>query len=369
MSTFQGEADYVHGSPARTGVLVSNLGTPDAATPAALRRYLSEFLSDPRVVELPRGLWLPLLHGVIAPLRGRHAARLYRRVWTPEGSPLLAIARRQAQALETELAARLPGPVPVALGMRYGNPALPTALDMLRRAGVRRLLLLPLYPQYSATTTASTFDAVAAVLGTWRWMPELRTIMSYHDEPGYITALAKSVRHHWAQHGEAERLMFSFHGLPRRNLTAGDPYHCQCHKTARLVAEALALPPERWQVTFQSRFGRAEWLQPYTDHTLRAWARQGVKSVEVLCPGFSADCLETLDEIAELNRRWFLEAGGATFHYIPALNDQPSHVRMLADLVTRHLQGWPDTDPGDDPEGQTAGRETARRAQALGAPR
>lgn len=369
MSTFQGEADYVHGSPARTGVLVSNLGTPDAATPAALRRYLSEFLSDPRVVELPRALWLPLLHGVIAPLRGRRAARLYRRVWTPEGSPLLVFARRQAEALEAELATRLPGPVPVVLGMRYGNPALPAALGRLRQAGVRRLLLLPLYPQYSATTTASTFDAVTALLRTWRWVPELRTVMSYHDEPGYIAALADSVRRHWAQHGQAQRLVFSFHGLPKRNLTAGDPYHCQCHKTARLVAQALELPQERWQVTFQSRFGRAEWLQPYTDQTLRAWARQGVKSVEVMCPGFSADCLETLEEIAELNRGWFLEAGGATFQYIPALNEHPSHVRMLADLVVRHLQGWPDTDPGHDPEAHAAGRESARRAQALGAPR
>lgn len=319
----------------RLGVLLSNLGTPDAPEAGALRRYLREFLSDRRVVDLPRVLWLPLLYGVIAPLRGRRVAENYRTVWTPEGSPLLAIGRRQAAALHTELARAESGAAVVELGMRYGRPAIGDALEALRRAGATRLLVLPLYPQYSASTTGSTFDAVAAVLTGWRRVPELHLVADYHDEPGYIRALAASVRAHWERHGRAQRLLFSFHGLPRRYVAAGDPYEGQCRTTAGLVAQALELPAEAWEVTFQSRFGREEWLQPYTDATLRALPTRGVRSVEILCPGFAADCLETLEEIAEQNRDRFLQAGGESYRYIPALNDAPEHIAFLADLVAR----------------------------------
>ncbi len=320
---------------ARVGVLVTNLGTPDAPTPRALRRYLREFLADRRVVDLPRAFWLPLLWGVIAPLRGRRVAQNYRKVWTDEGSPLLAITRRQTAALRRELAARGAGEVAVEFGMRYGEPSIRAALEALR--GIERLLILPLYPQYSASTTGSTFDAVAAVLTGWRRIPELRMIADYHDAPGYIDALAASIRAHRGADAHARRLLFSFHGLPRRYVAAGDPYEAQCRTTARLVAHALDLPEAAWTVTFQSRFGREEWLQPYTDATLRALPGQGVKAVDVVCPGFAADCLETLEEIAEQNRAWFLEAGGASFRYLPALNDTPEHIRFLADLVAGHL--------------------------------
>lgn len=331
MNTGAGRHRPDHG--ARLGVLVSNLGTPDAPTAPALRRYLRTFLADRRVVDLPRIFWLPLLYGVIAPLRGRRMAAGYRKIWTPDGSPLLAIMRRQAEALRAELSGRGVDVAALELGMRYGRPSIGAALEALRRAGAERLLILPLYPQYSASTTGSTFDAVADVLRTWRRVPELHLVADYHDAPGYIAALAGSVRAHWARNGRAQRLLFSFHGLPRRYVAAGDPYEAQCRESARLTANALELPEDAWQVTFQSRFGREEWLQPYTDRTLRALPGRGVRRVDILCPGFSADCLETLDEIAVQNRAWFLEAGGESFHYIPALNDDPVHIGFLADLV------------------------------------
>ncbi|HKK13737.1 MAG TPA: ferrochelatase, partial [Gammaproteobacteria bacterium] len=294
MSRYLGEPDYTHGTRSCLGVLVTNLGTPDAPTPSALRRYLAEFLWDPRVVEFPRPLWWLVLHGVILRIRPRRAARSYQRIWTAQGSPLLTISQRQAAALQAALSERVRGPVQVALGMRYGTPSIARGLAELRAAGARRLLILPLYPQYSGATTGSTFDALADTLRGWRWVPELRFIQHYHDHGPYLDALAASVREHWRTHGQAERLLMSFHGVPRRYLLAGDPYHCECQRTAGLLAERLDLPPERWQLTFQSRFGREEWLRPYTDETLREIARGGVRSVQVLCPGFSADCLETL---------------------------------------------------------------------------
>ncbi len=362
MSNYQDNADYRHGTAECTGVLLTNLGTPDAPTPAALRRYLGEFLSDPRVIEAPRLIWWLALHGVILRIRPRHAAHAYHKVWTDEGSPLLAISRRQAAALQLSLERRCKGPVRVALGMRYGNPSIAAALDELRQAGARRLLVLPLYPQYSATTTASTFDAVAAVLKTWRLQPETRFINHYHDNPGYIRALADSVRAYWAAHGEPERLMFSFHGLPKRYLLAGDPYHCECHKTARLVAEQLGLTDARWLLTFQSRFGREEWLKPYCNQTLREWGAAGVQRVDVLCPGFPADCLETLEEIELQNRDIFLNAGGGEYHYIPALNDSPAHIDMLAALVVQHAQGWPGTDADWNPQQVVQAAANSRRS-------
>lgn len=358
---------FTHGQPACAGVLLTNLGTPDAPTPSALRRYLAEFLWDRRVVEIPRPLWWLILHGVILRTRPARSARKYQAIWTAEGSPLLAISRKQAKALAETLAARCPGPVRVVLGMRYGNPSIPAALAELRTAGVQRLLVLPLYPQYSAATTASTFDAIAAELQTWRWLPELRFIAQYHDHPAYLDALAASLRAARAEQA-GERLLFSFHGLPKRNLLAGDPYHCQCHKTARLVAERLGLGPEQWAVAFQSRFGRAEWLQPYTSVLLADWAKAGVKRVDVACPGFAADCLETLEEIAHENRQTFLDAGGERYRYLPALNDAPDHIAALAGLIEQHAAGWPEFMAGYDPQVVAAACVARRdRAQAKGA--
>lgn len=368
MSFYTPEPSYRHGSQPAIGVLLTNLGTPDAATPAALRRYLAEFLWDPRVVEMPRPLWWMILHLIILRIRPSRAARSYQTVWTEEGSPLLVHARAQADAVRSVLARRLPGPVQVALGMRYGNPSIASALEELRSAGVERLLVLPLYPQYSASTTASTLDAVLDVFRRRRRIPDLRFIAHYHDDPGYIRAIANSIQEHWNQHGRAEKLLFSFHGIPQRYFVNGDPYHCHCHKTARLVAEILQLAEDEWMLTFQSRFGREEWLKPYTDHTLKDLAGNGVKSVQVVCPGFSADCLETLEEIGEENKGYFLEAGGERFGYIPALNTRPDHIEALADLVCRQLQGWPEaTTDWDAQAAARANRNSRERAIAMGA--
>lgn len=331
----------------RTGVLVSNLGTPDAPTPGATRRYLREFLSDPRVVELPRWVWRPILHGIVLRLRPRRSAHAYQRVWTEQGAPLLVASLRQVDALRELLATRPGDSVTVALGMRYGKPSIAAALTELRDAGVDRVLVLPLYPQYSSATTASTFDAVVDVLKSWRRVPELRTVTSYHDQRWYVGALAASIEEAWSQDGGAcQRLLFSFHGMPRRTYELGDPYYQQCQETARLVAAELGLERDRWAVSFQSRFGFAEWLQPYTDATLRQWGESGVASVDVVCPGFSADCLETLEEIAMLNRDVFLGAGGERYRYIPALNDRADHIQGLAELIERHVAGWDADDPG-----------------------
>lgn len=362
MGSYQTNEAFRHGSGHLTGVLISNLGTPDAPTPAALRRYLKEFLSDPRVVEFPRWLWWLVLNGVILNVRPRRSAEVYAQIWTEQGSPLLAIARQQHAALQRDLERRYGGAVKVALGMRYGTPSLAGALRELRAAGARRILLLPLYPQYSASTTASTLDAVAAELATWRWVPELHFINHYHDDPAYITAIANSIREHWQDNGRPQRLMFSFHGTPKRMHLAGDPYFCQCHKTARLVVEQLGLAERDWQLCFQSRFGKAEWLQPYTDRTLEAWGREGLDHVDVICPGFSADCLETLEEMNIQNRELFLASGGRRYSYIPALNDRHDHIEALGSLIARHLHGW-EIDAADVRE-DPASRE---RALARGA--
>lgn len=325
------------------GVLVTNLGTPAAPTPAAVRRYLAQFLADRRVVELPRWLWLPILHGVILRLRPRRSAAAYREIWTEEGSPLLSNARRQARALEDALAAGAGSNVKVVLGMRYGEPAIGAALAALRDWGARRVLVLPLYPQYSATTTASTYDAVFEALASVRRIPELRLVSDYHDHPGYIDAIAESVRAARAQSGDPGRLLMSFHGLPQRYCDAGDPYYAQCLETARLVAARLGEPPENWAVAFQSRVGRQKWLQPYTEDLLCEWAEAGVRRVQVLCPGFSADCLETLEEIAIRGAQTFRACGGESLDYIPALNDGPAHIAALADIVRLHTLDWQHT--------------------------
>lgn len=367
MPKYIGPADFHHDSQETLGVLVTNLGTPDAPTPEALRRYLGEFLWDPRIVEMPRPLWWLILHGVILRIRPRRAARAYATVWGEDGSPLLAISKRQAAALQLSLQERFPGPVKVVLGMRYGNPSLATALDELRHANVRRLLVLPLYPQYSASTGASTFDAVADVLKRWRWLPEPRFVMQYHDHPAYIDAAAASIRAYREQHPGEAKLLFSFHGLPKRFLMSGDPYHCQCHATARLIAERLGLHKDSWQVAFQSRFGREEWLKPYTDHTLKAWGKAGVERVQVVCPGFSADCLETLEEIAEQNREVFLHAGGKQYEYIPALNDSADHIDALTKLIRDHTQGWPETGDWNGSRDAQQRQDRLHRATEMGA--
>jgi ferrochelatase len=336
---FQGDARAEGHDTELTGVLLTNLGTPDAPTASAVRRYLAEFLSDPRVIELPRWLWLPILYAIVLVIRPGRSASAYREIWTDEGSPLLVIARRQAAAVEERLASDWPGPVKVALGMRYGNPSIASAMEELRSAGARRLLVLPLYPQYSATTTGSTYEAVFAVLGRWRWMPELHMISDYHDNPGYIEALANGIREAWQRDGRFERLLFSFHGIPQRYSDAGDPYRAQCLETARLVGERLGVPADSWAVSFQSRVGREPWLEPYTDGLLESWAREGVRDVQVLCPGFSADCLETLEEIAIRGRKLFESRGGQRLRYIAALNDREDHVAALVDIVASRARG------------------------------
>ena len=360
---------FTHGQASRTGVLVANLGTPDAPTPAAVRRYLAEFLADPRIVELPRILWWPLLHGVILRVRPRRSAHAYRQVWTAAGSPLLTGTQALAAALRRQLAERLPAPPVVAVGMNYGNPSIPAALAELRAQQVRRLLVLPLFPQYSATTTASVFDRVSAELRRWRWLPELRFINDYHAEPGYVAALAESLAERYAATGTPEHLLFSFHGLPRRYFDAGDPYHCQCQATARLAAERLVLPGGAWSVAFQSRVGRQRWLEPYTEQRLAELAAER-RRIAVVCPGFAVDCLETLEEIAIRGRAAFLAAGGASFEYVPALNDRPAHAAALAALVTRHCRGWADAEAGYDTVAATSElAAAAERALRQGAGR
>ncbi|MCA0241698.1 MAG: ferrochelatase [Proteobacteria bacterium] len=322
-----------------TALLLVNLGTPDAPTPAALRRYLAEFLSDPRVVEIPRLAWWPILHGIILRLRPAKSAAKYRSIWRPDGSPLAAWTERQASAVAGVLAARGQR-IEVRHAMRYGRPAMGAVLDELRAAGCTRVLVLPLYPQYAAATTGSAADALHRWALRARRVPELRSVADYHDDAGYVGALAHSVQRHWQQRPPAERLLLSFHGVPERSRQLGDPYHDQCQRTAALLRERLALPADRLLVTFQSRFGKAQWLQPYTEPTLRELARQGIKSVDVMCPGFAADCLETLEEIAQEAREAFLHEGGQTFNYLPCLNDDEAWIEALADLAERHLQGW-----------------------------
>lgn len=338
---YYGRTQFDHNSNASTGILLTNVGSPAAPTAGAVRPYLRQFLSDPRVIEYPRWYWLPILNAIILAVRPRRSARLYSNVWTDAGSPLLSNLRKQGAALQTLLAERTGVTLPVAVGMSYGSPSIEEALRQLDQQGVRRLLVFPLFPQYSATTTGASLDALFAVLKGWRWLPELRTINHYHDHPGYIEALAQSIEAHWAEHGQAERLLLSYHGIPRSYFDSGDPYFCECQKTTRLLAERLQLAPERYGMAFQSRFGPDEWLKPYTDETLEAWGHAGVRSVQALCPGFSGDCLETTDEIGREGKESFLEAGGERYEYIPALNDRPDHIALLADLVQQHLQGWP----------------------------
>jgi ferrochelatase len=322
-------------TPARTAVLLANLGTPEAPTPRAVRRFLAQFLHDRRVVELTRWLWCPLLHFIILPLRSGPVARKYASIWRPDGSPLLALSR----LLAARVADALPG-AEVVLAMRYGAPSIPDALRALADAGVGRVLVLPLYPQYSASTSASVLDAVTAELARWRRVPALRFVADYHADAGWLDALADSVRAHWAAHGRGDTLLMSFHGLPEVMVRRGDPYARQCEAGARALAARLGLTDDAWQLTYQSRFGRQQWLQPATSSVLAALGAQGVRRVDVVCPGFAVDCLETLEEIAVENAEVFRHAGGEALRYVPALNDAPAHAAAIAAIARRELQGW-----------------------------
>ena len=337
---YLGKSNYDHSSKEKLGILITNLGTPDEPTTAALRRYLAEFLWDPRVVEFPRPLWWLVLNLIILRIRPKRSAETYAKIWSPQGSPLMMHTKAQLAALQTKLTQNELDHVEIDFAMRYGSPSIESALLEMQKKNVTRLLLFPLYPQYSGSTTGSTFDAVANTFKKLRWMPELRVINQYADEKLYIQACADRITKHWQSHQQSEILLFSFHGLPKRYLLSGDPYHCQCHKTARLIANRLQLKDDQWRITFQSRFGREEWLQPYTDKTLEAMAKENIKSVDVFCPGFSCDCVETLEEIDMLNREIFLEAGGESFNYISALNDTSEHIDALYELITKHMQGW-----------------------------
>ncbi len=330
-----------HTQAPKAAILLVNLGTPDAPTSKAVRRYLKEFLWDPRVVEVPRPIWWLILHGFILPFRSPRSAKAYASVWTDDGSPLLALSRRLARGLSARTGQTMPR-VKVLLAMNYGQPSIDQAVDALRAENIQRLLVLPLYPQYSATTTASVFDRVTRSLSRLRWVPEVRFVNDYHRESGWIEAITGSITSFQNQHGQPDKLLFSFHGIPRRNLMAGDPYYCQCQASARLIAGRLKLGERDWQVSFQSRLGRAEWLKPYTDQTLKAMAVDGVKRVQVVCPGFSIDCLETLEEIAVENRDEFLQAGGEQLDYIPCLNDTEPHIDLIEQLCRKHSQGWPE---------------------------
>jgi ferrochelatase len=329
----------------RLGILLVNLGTPDAPTPKAVRRYLSQFLSDRRVVSLPPWLWQPILQGVILRTRPAKVAHNYASIWLPEGSPLLVYTQRQTQGLAALLEQTYAVPPVVTFAMCYGQPTLAAELQRLRDQQVRRLLVLPLYPQFSSTTTAAVFDAIAAIYKRWYWFPETRFVNDYHAEPGYIEALAASVQTHWQAQGRGERLLISFHGLPQRVINAGDPYFDQCLATAFALATRLQLAEGQWEVVFQSRFGREPWLQPYADRRITELAQAGVKRLDVICPGFASDCLETLEEINLTFKQMYLAAGGEVFHYIPALNAQAAHLTFLAQLVKHHVEGWSEARP------------------------
>jgi ferrochelatase len=361
------EPPYIHGTLAKTAVVLVNLGTPDAPDAPALRRYLKQFLSDPRVVEIPKPIWWLILHAVILPFRSGKSAAKYAAIWTEEGSPLRVHTEKQALLLRGYLGDR-GHEVQVVFAMRYGNPSLPQVLQQLKSEGCDRILILPAYPQYSGTTTASIFDAVFSHFAQLRNMPELRLVKHYHDHDAYINALRKSILAYWETRGRPDKVVMSFHGVPKRTLLLGDPYHCECQKTARLLAEQLGLGPDDYLVTFQSRFGKAEWLQPYTAPTLKKLGRDGIRRVDVVCPGFTSDCLETLEEIAMEVRQEFIGAGGKEFHYIPCLNELPEWIAALADIAEQHMAGWPTRLDQQARDRRDMAAETSRsRARQLGA--
>jgi ferrochelatase len=342
-------ADDPQGGAPAPGVLLVNLGTPQAPTAGAVRSYLRQFLSDPRVVELPRLVWLPILYFLVLPFRPARTARKYAKIWRPEGSPLRIYLERQAQLLRGSLGERMRALVPVAAAMRYGKPSIAEGLAELRAKGCDRIVVLPLYPQYTGSTTASVEDALARALRKWRPAPQVRFVREFHAHRAYVKAVAKNVNEYWFKHGRPDRLLMSFHGIPKKTVERGDPYQAQCLESARLIATELGWNDARTVVTFQSRFGAAEWLQPYTAPTLEALGREGIGRVDVICPGFASDCLETLEEIAMEARDEFLKAGGKEFHYIPVTNDTPSWMTALAIISLENLEGWAPT-PRPKPE-------------------
>ena len=340
MVKYIGEKDYEHGSKEQIGVLITNLGTPDAPNKKELKVYLNQFLSDPRVIELPKILWQIILKLVILQIRPSKSAEAYKQIWTDKGSPLLDIANRQLNKIQSSFSSKNENIV-FEVGMRYGNPSIPDALLKLQKKQVRRLLVLPMYPQYCAATTGSTFDEVTNVLQKWRWIPEMRFINQYFEEKNYIEALSNSIKSFWKKTSKPQKIIFSYHGIPKRYLTNGDPYHCFCLKTTRLVKENMGLSDDEIMTTFQSRFGREEWLKPYTSETLKELPKQGIKNIHIISPGFSSDCLETLEELEEENKEYFMESGGENYHYIPCLNDHDDHIDVFVNLIKKHTQGWP----------------------------
>lgn len=363
MSRFLEEPPYTHGRMPRTGVLLVNLGTPDRPDAPSLRRYLKQFLSDDRVVEIPKAVWWFILNGIILNVRPKKSAAKYATVWTDEGSPLRVHAERQTRLLQGWMVAEGQRDVEVRLAMRYGSPGMAEALQQMKVDGFTRIFVLPMYPQGASSTTGSVIDELARALLRWRRVPDVRYLNGFAGYPGYIEALAASVREHWQKNGRAEKLVMSFHGVPYFHLQKGDPYHCECHRTGRLVAEALGLARDQCLVTFQSRFGRARWLEPYTQPTLEKLAAEGLRSVDVMCPGFVADCLETLEEIAMENRDAFIASGGQRFSYIPCLNERPDWIAALGDLVRRELGYW--WDEAGQPPADLAIQ--AQRAKEMGA--
>lgn len=362
---FPPEPAHRHGAAAQTGILLINLGTPEAPTPEAVRTYLREFLSDPRVVEIPKPIWWLILNLFILRTRPRQSAARYAQIWTREGSPLKLHTERQAKMLQGYLGTKMQSPFVVDYAMRYGQPSIPAVLARMKTRGCDRILVLPLYPQYSASTTATAFDVVFGELKAMRNAPELRTVKHFHDDPRYIAALAQSVRDFWMKHGRPGVLVMSFHGVPRFSLDQGDPYHCECQKTGRLLAQALDLKPDQYRVTFQSRFGRAEWLKPYTAETLAELGQRKI-TVGVVCPGFVADCLETLEEIALEGKSIFLKAGGGDYHYVPGLNDRDDWLHALTGIALDNLRGWVSVS-FDRAKSEQEGARTRERALALGA--
>ncbi len=340
------ETLHPHGTAQRTGILLVNLGTPDAPTAQAVRPYLKQFLGDPRVVEIPRLLWWPILNGIILNVRPEKSAKKYASIWLAEGSPLRVYTEQQTAALKSRLSELTSAELVVDFAMTYGNPSIADALHKMKQQNCQRILVVPMFPQYAASSTAPVFDQVFGTLQKMRNQPAIRTLKNFHDHPGYIAALAANVSDYWALHGRPEVLVMSFHGVPQYALDKGDPYHCECQKTGRLLAEALELKPEQYRVSFQSRFGRAEWIKPYTTATLTELGNSKTRRVDVICPGFVADCLETLEEIAMEGREDFLHAGGGEYRYIPCLNARPDWTSALAELVLANLQGWlPQSDP------------------------
>lgn len=357
------ESNFQHGTPPKTGILLVNLGTPDAPTAEALRPYLKEFLSNRRVIEIPKWIWWFILNGIILNTRPKKSAEKYAQVWLPEGSPLKVYTERQTQHLAKLLSDRGHGDLMVEYAMNIGNPSVGEVMQRMKEKNCERILVIPLFPQYAASSTAAAMDNVFSELMKMRNLPEVRFVKQYHDHAGYIAALAQNVRDYWDKNGKPDKLIMSFHGVPRANLDKGDPYHCFCHKTGRLVAEALSLKAEEYQVCFQSRFGKAEWLKPYTAETLTQLGQAGTKRVDIICPGFVSDCLETLEEIAMEAKETFLEAGGQDYHYIPCLNERDDWIQALSDIALSHLQGWLDIKQPSE-EDNTQSR---KRALELGA--